>query len=140
MESAQGPIFELGMRPTVMREGGILALGITNPSTTHTTSIRMAHAHSSHDDHAGHVNDTLPVRILAILAALIIIAGIVGLTHAMGWHKAAASAISGILGTVLGAGGTSAHAPTTAAFLGWCGPLVLLFGVLVFVGAMNFLF
>lgn len=103
----------------------------------------MAHVHTghdAHDDHGGHVNDTLPVRILAILAALIVIAAIVGLTNTMGWHKAAASVISGLLGTVIGAGGTSAHAPTVAAFFGWVGPLVLLFGVLVFVGAVNFLF
>jgi hypothetical protein len=103
----------------------------------------MAHAqttHDAHDDHAGHVNDTLPVRILAILSALIIIAGIVALTKAMGWKPAAASAIGGVLGTIIGAGGTSANAPTIAAFFGWCGPIVLVFGVLVFFGVVSFLF
>jgi len=102
----------------------------------------MSHAHTSHEatEQHGHVNDTVPVRIIAILSALVIIAAVVGLTNSMGWHKSAASVVTGVLGVILGAGGTSANAPTLAAFLGWVGPIVLLFGVLVFLGAVNFLF
>ncbi|MCU0330907.1 MAG: hypothetical protein MUC47_08010 [Candidatus Kapabacteria bacterium] len=104
------------------------------------------HAHGSHDHgHADHghgtdVNDSMANRLLGILSAIVVVAICIAVAKTMHWHTATIAAMTGILGMVIGAGGTAANGPNLAAYLGWTGSLLFFYSLASFLGLTSFLY
>lgn len=96
---------------------------------SHDATHDHAHEHG-HD----HVEDNAATRVLGIILGVMVIAAATGLQHAMHWHPVVAGIITGLLGMLLGAGGTSARGPHTAAVLGWAGGIAFFASIAMFFG------
>lgn len=93
------------------------------------------HAHPT-EDH-GDVNDSLVTRFLGICIGIGLVATIISLHYAWGWHWAAVSCICGALGAVLGAMGTAVHGRNNAAILAYVGITSFISGFLMFTGILQ---
>jgi hypothetical protein len=52
----------------------------------------------------------------------------------MHWHPVVAGILTGAMGMLFGAGGTSARGPHTAAVMGWAGGIAFFTSILMFFG------
>ncbi len=97
----------------------------------------MSTDHAQHTDHA-HVDepvvDTVATRFIGIVLGVMVIATAVGIQKAMGWHPVSGGIMTGLLGMVLGAGGTSANGGIRAAVLGWAGGIAFFASIAMFLG------
>lgn len=81
-----------------------------------------------------HVDSSIATRFLGIVAGALLVVASVGIQHAMDWHPISAGIITGLLGVLAGALGTSVRGPMTAAILGWAGGLAFFMSIAMFVG------
>ncbi|MBU3741844.1 MAG: hypothetical protein FGM24_06110 [Candidatus Kapabacteria bacterium] len=94
----------------------------------------------SHDAHAHEVHDTLATRLLGITAGIMVFGAVYALSTSMGWHQAACSVLSGVMGVVFGAGGTSAYGGARAAVFAYIGVVNFVMGLAIFFGLVDWLF
>lgn len=90
-----------------------------------------AHTHAVEEDR---VEDTIATKFLGITLAVMVVTGAVSLQHVMGWHPVAGGIITGLLGMIMGALGTSVRGPMKAAVLGWAGALCFFTSIAMFLG------
>ncbi len=96
---------------------------------SHDAAHDAAHE-SAHD----HVADNGATRLFGIILGLLLIVTSVGIQQVMHWHPVVAGLLTGTLGMLFGAGGTSARGPHTAAVMGWAGGIAFFASILMFFG------
>lgn len=96
-----------------------------------------SHDHGAHHE-VDHVEDTLPTRAMGIVLGIMIVFVSVTIQKSMGWHPVVGGIITGALGMVFGAMGTSVRGPITAAILGWSGGIAFFASLAMFLGLRLF--
>jgi len=95
----------------------------------------MSHETSHHPAvEEDRVEDTIATRFLGIILGVLCVVSAVAIQHTMGWHTAAAGVITGLLGMLFGALGTSVRGPMRAAILGWAGGIAFFTSIAMFFG------
>lgn len=92
-----------------------------------------AHDHAHEHGH-DHVEDNGATRLFGIILGVLLVATAIGIQHVMHWHPVVAGIITGLLGMLFGAGGTSARGPHTAAVMGWAGGIAFFTSIAMFFG------
>lgn len=102
---------------------------------SHDATHGHDHGHAHEPDH---VNDTLPTRLMGIAVGVLLIVVAVSIQRAMGWHEVVGGIMTGLLGMLCGALGTSVRRPSGAAILGWAGGIAFFTSILMFLGLRLF--
>ena len=92
-----------------------------------------AHDHAHEHGH-DHVADNGATRLFGIILGALLITTCIGIQQVMHWHPVVAGILTGALGMLFGAGGTSARGPHTAAVMGWAGGIAFFFSIAMFFG------
>jgi hypothetical protein len=103
----------------------------TEAPMSHDAAHESGHGTVHEEDH---VEDTIATRFLGIVVGILAIAGAVALQRTMGWHPVVSGVITGLLGMVMGALGTSVRGPIRAAVLGWAGGICFFTSIAMFFG------
>lgn len=101
----------------------------------------MSHDASHGHDHAhepDHADDNLSTRIIGIAVGVLIIFACVALQRSMGWHDVVGGILTGAMGMLMGALGTSIRRPAGAAILGWAGGIAFFTSLAMFLGLRLF--
>lgn len=99
--------------------------------------MQHANDHSTHalaEHRSDHVEDTLPTRIIGIIFGILLVVVAVSIQRAMGWPPVVGGILTGILGVVFGASGTSVFSPQLASIYGWGGGIAFFASIAMFVG------
>lgn len=80
------------------------------------------------------VEDTIATRFLGIILGILLVVSAVSIQHTLGWHPVAGGVVTGLLGMIFGALGTSVRSPMSAAILGWAGAIAFFTSIAMFFG------